>query len=314
MTRRKMLKKVGVGAGVGIAAVSTSRRKAAAKGRSGDEPVGFCLNTSTIRGQKLSLVEEIEIAGKTGYQGIEPWINEIEQYVEAGGKLKDLKKRIADLGLVVVSAIGFANWIVDDRRERAKGLETAKRDMDLVRRIGGARIAAPPAGAIRQKDLDPFKAAERYRALLELGDKTGVVPQLELWGFSEPLHRLGEVALVAVESGHPSARVLLDVYHIYKGGSDFHGLKLIEGSAIEVFHFNDYPADPPRSRIRDADRVYPGDGVAPLRSILRDIHRTGFRGMLSLELFNPEYWQRDALSVARTGLRKMRSAVKKSLS
>ena len=35
------------------------------------------------------------------------------------------------------SAIGFAQWLVEDDKARAKGLEQAKRDMDLVRQIGG---------------------------------------------------------------------------------------------------------------------------------------------------------------------------------
>jgi sugar phosphate isomerase/epimerase len=77
---------------------------------------------------------------------------------------------------------------------------------------------------------------------------------------------------------------------------------------------NDYPAQPPRAEITDAHRVYPGDGVAPLRELLRDLRRIGFRGALSLELFNREYWTQDALAVARTGLEKMRAVVRRSLS
>lgn len=273
----------------------------------------YCLNTSTIRGQELSLVEEIEITAKAGYQGIEPWVGKIRKYAESGNSLKDLKKRIDDLGLTVESAIGFANWIVDDDQRRAQGLEDARRDMDLLNQIGGKRIAAPPAGATGQTDMNLLKAAERYRALLELGDEMGVTPQVEIWGPSKTLGRLGEAVFVALESGHPKACILPDVYHIYKGGTDFNGLRLIEGSAIEVMHLNDYPADPPREAIGDADRVYPGDGVAPLKQILQTLHQTGCRAMLSLELFNREYWKQDALSVARTGLEKMREAVHKSL-
>ena len=71
----------------------------------------------------------------------------IEEYVKGGGSLKDLKRKIADLGLTVESAIGFPEWIVDDEARRAKGLEQAKREMDLVAQIGGKRLAAPPAGA-----------------------------------------------------------------------------------------------------------------------------------------------------------------------
>jgi 2-keto-myo-inositol isomerase len=185
--------------------------------------------------------------------------------------------------------------------------------MDLVRQIGGKRIAAPPTGATKQTDLNLHKAAERYRALLELGDQMGVVPEVELWGFSKSLGRLGEVAMVAIESGHPKACLLLDVYHLYKGGSDFNSIKLLNGAAIPVIHFNDYPAQPPRAEITDAHRIYPGDGVAPLKVLLRDLHAIGFRGMLSLELFNKEYWMQDGLTVARTGLEKMRAVVRSSL-
>ena len=175
-----------------------------------------------------------------------------------------------------------------------------------------ALVAAPPAGATKQADLNLFSAAERYHALLELGKEMGVTPQVELWGFSQSMKRLGELVFVAAESGHPDACMLPDVYHIYKGGSDFEGLRMINGAAIHVFHMNDYPDNPPRATIGDAHRVYPGDGVAPLSKILRDIDASGFRGMLSLELFNRDYWQQDALDVARTGLEKMREAVQKA--
>jgi 2-keto-myo-inositol isomerase len=58
---------------------------------------------------------------------------------------------------------------------------------------------------------------------------------------------------------------------------------------------------------------YPGDGVAPLASMLRDLRRIGFRGVLSLELFNRDYWKQDALKVAQTGLDKMRAVVRASV-
>jgi 2-keto-myo-inositol isomerase len=314
MTRRELLAQTGVAA-MGAAAFATTTTQASAAdqpARAKNEPFGYCLNTSTIRGQKLPLVEEIEIAAKAGYNAVEPWIGKIEEYMKTGGSLKDLAKRIRDHGMTVESAIGFAQWIVNDDAQRAKGMEQAKIDLRLVAEIGGKRLAAPPAGAQDRTDVNLFKAAERYRALLELGDQAGVVPQVEVWGFSKTLGKLSETALVAVESKHPKACILPDVYHLYKGGSDFEGLRLLSGDAVQVIHMNDYPADPPRDKIADKDRVYPGDGVAPLTQILRDMHAAGFRGYLSLELFNVSYWGQDALTVARTGLEKMRAAVQRA--
>jgi sugar phosphate isomerase/epimerase len=308
-SRRQWLTQTAASA-AGVAAVATAASAASAE--TPKPQVRYCLNTSTIRGQKLPITQVVDLAAKAGYQAIEPWMNELQQYQSQGGSLSDLKKRIADAGLTVESAIGFAEWIVDDDARRAKGLEQARRDMDLVKQIGGVRIAAPPAGATKEPRIDLFKAAERYRALLEVGREIGVVPQVEVWGFSANLSRLGETTLVAIEAQHPDACILPDVYHLYKGGSEFAGLKLLAGTGVQVFHMNDYPAEPPRATINDAARVFCGDGVAPLTQILQTMFAAGFRGVLSLELFNPEYYKQDPLQVVKTGLEKMQAAVAKA--
>jgi sugar phosphate isomerase/epimerase len=76
---------------------------------------------------------------------------------------------------------------------------------------------------------------------------------------------------------------------------------------------NDYPVKPPRAEIRDEHRIYPGDGIAPLKELLRDLRTIGFSGMLSLELFNREYWKQDPLEAAKTGLAKMKAVASASM-
>jgi sugar phosphate isomerase/epimerase len=278
------------------------------------EPFGYCLNTSTIRGAALPIDRELEIAAEAGYQAVEPWIEELERYISGGGTPAELRRRVDDLGLRVAGAVGFAEWVVDDDSGRAAGLERMKRDMDLVAALGGRFIAAPPFGAARPGQPKPElgRIPERYRAILDLGVQTGVTPILELWGFSHTLSRLAEVAYVATETAHPQACLLLDSYHLYKGGSGFGGLHLLNGAALPVFHINDYPDTPPRAEIDDAHRVYPGDGVAPLDELLRTLEAIGFRGFLSVELFNRDYWQQPAPEVAQRALEKTRAVVKRA--
>ena len=315
LSRRHLL--AASGATFGAALLAGGRTEAASKpaGTPGTVPFKYCLNASTIRGQKLGLAKEIDIAAQAGYSGIEPWIQTIQDYVKAGGKLADIRKQIEDRGLTVEGAISFPQWIVDDDAARAKGVEQVKREMDMLAQIGGKRIAAPPAGANGNNapNLDLLKAAERYRVLLDLGDQTGVTPILELWGPSKNLHRLGECMFVVIESGHPKAGLLGDVYHIYKGGSDLNGLKMISAAAMPVLHMNDYPANPPREKIADRDRIMPGDGIAPLTQILRGLCDKDGQTVLSLELFSQVYWEKDPLEVAKTGLAKMKAAVEKAL-
>jgi 2-keto-myo-inositol isomerase len=312
---RRSLLTAGVAA-VAATAIRADERKPEAK------PFAYCLNTSTIRigegawGKPRPITESIDIATKAGYTAIEPWIQELDEYVKGGGTLADLKKRFADAGLAVPDAIGFAEWVTNDDERRKKGLETAKRDMEKVLAIGGKRIAAPPVGATgggSRRDDPKFTdavtatvAAERYKVLLELGQSMGITPIVEVWGHSKSLGKLGETLLAAMECGKDGGAVLPDVYHLYKGGSDFGGLKLMSGAAIGIFHVNDYPKIE-RGKIVDQDRVFPGDGVAPLKNVFDTLRAIGYNGYLSLELFNREYWKQDPLEVAKTGLTKLKA-------
>ena len=303
ISRRRVL--TGGAASVGVALTLAPRTLEAA---SEPGPFRYCLNTGLLRGYELGVVEQLEIAGQAGYDGIEPWIPDLEAYQESGGSLAELRARITDLGLAVESAIGFAEWIVDDPAKRAAGLDQARRDMERVARIGGARIAAPPAGAVQGPALELAVVADRYRALLGVGEETGVVPQLEVWGFAANLSRLAESTFVVMEASHPDACLLPDVYHLYKGGSGFEGLRQLGPHAVQVFHLNDYP-NLPREQIADKDRVLPGEGVAPLGTILGILRDNGCAPVLSIELFNEGYWKRyDAPTLAAKGLESMKAA------
>lgn len=312
LTRREALMRTGALAGAALF-ISGARSAETPGAPSSGNAFRFCLNTATLRGHKLGIVKELEVASRAGYDGVEPWVESVQKYVESGGSLPDLRKRITDLGLTIEGAIGFAEWIVDDDERRAKGMERAKREMELMAKIGAKRFAAPAAGATNLPKLDLLKAAERYRALLDAGDQLGILPELELWGFSKNMNRLGECAYVAIETGHPKACILPDIFHMYKGGSDFHGLALLAPSAVQVLHMNDYPADPPREEIKDSYRVYPGDGTAPVVDILRSLRQSGGQRVLSLEVFNSDYWAQDPLEVAKTGLAKMKAVAQKAL-
>jgi sugar phosphate isomerase/epimerase len=79
--------------------------------------------------------------------------------------------------------------------------------------------------------------------------------------------------------------------------------------ALKAYHMNDYPADPPREAIKDADRVFPGDGIAPIPDILRKFHSVGASPALSLELFNKSYWEMPVMECAKVGLEKMKAVV-----
>jgi len=68
-------------------------------------------------------------------------------------------------------------------------------------------------------------------------------------------------------------------------------------------------ANPDRFEQGDADRVWPGDGVLPLVPMLRQLAAWGYERTLSLELFNPGYWELDPAENARIGLAKVKACL-----
>ena len=312
MRRREVLTSAVAALGATVVSSIASEVQApqatAPRSRPANEPFGYCLNTSTIRGNNLDIVGVIGAASKAGFHAIEPWIMEIDRYTSGGGTLKDLGKRIADAGLTVEDAIAFNAFLDDDDTRRAASMEKLKADMDKVAQIGGKRIAAPPGNNRAAVSLD--NAARYYREALEMGEKMGVLPLLELWGTHPVLGPLSHGIYVTVAAGRADASLLLDVFHLYKSGTPFTALKQINGASLHVMHLNDYPQATDPSTLNDSNRIYPGDGVAPLSQILRDLRDSGFRGYLSLELFNRDYWAKSADENLKTAMEKIRSTVR----
>jgi 2-keto-myo-inositol isomerase len=77
---------------------------------------------------------------------------------------------------------------------------------------------------------------------------------------------------------------------------------------LAIFHVNDVEKMP-KDKIEDANRLFPGDGVIPLKEIVDAVRSTGFDGVASVEIFRPEYWKREPGSVAREALEKSKKVL-----
>jgi 2-keto-myo-inositol isomerase len=163
-------------------------------------------------------------------------------------------------------------------------------------------VLTPP----RQWDeYNLYWAADRFRDLLEMGiNDYNVIPALNFLQFLPQNQKIGQAAAIALNADHPDAKIIPDTFHMYVGGSGWNGMKHLQGHFIAIFQINDVPAEPPREELEDEHRVYPGDGIFPLPEILQDLNKTGFDEFVSLQLFNPDYWEQDLLEVAKTGLEK----------
>ena len=278
----------------------------------GRSPWPICLDTATIR--PASLEEKVAIAARAGFDAIEPWEGELRSYEADGGSLRDLRRRIEDAGLFVPSVIGLWNAIPPTREGWDAGLPATRDRMRMASAIGAQQIQVIPQPDRAWSEFDLGWASARYRDLLEIGIADyQLVPAMVFVEFLPGCARLGQAAAIALDADHPQARIIPDAFHMHIGGSGFSGLRKIQGDFIAIFQFNDAPESPAKNELKDEHRVFPGDGILPLEQCLRDLRDIGFKRCVSLELYNPTYWERDLLEVAREGHEKTLRVIESAL-
>src|SRR5688572_21231201 len=99
--------------------------------QNGQSPWPICLDTATIRPAK-GLDRKVDIAIAAGYDAIEPWDSDLEEYEKEGGDLKQLGERIRKAGLFVPSMIGLWGCIPKNEEEFQKSLPATRNRMRMA--------------------------------------------------------------------------------------------------------------------------------------------------------------------------------------
>ena len=279
----------------------------------GHSPWPMCLDTTTLA-KELPLEKKIEFIAASSFDAMEPWDRELTAYEEAGGSLKDLGKSIRDKGLFVPSVIGLWGSLGNTKEDFESRLEEHHTRLRMIRDIGSEHVQIIPDLQKREtftKDI----GAWCYRriseiALNEYGLKTGIiflnaVPQLKT---------LSDAVDVGMMSGWPDAKVIPDTYHNYHGGTEPNALRMLNPDSIAIFQFADSPAGLERQDTWcDPKRVLPGDGVLPLVEQLKILYEIGYKGCVSLELYNPMYRKREPQEFLKEAHTKTLAVIKQAL-
>lgn len=262
----------------------------------------YCLNSSTIK--PTPILDKIRVAAEAGYEGIELWHDDMDQFISQGGTLDQIRAAVESAGLAVPTTIMLKGWFDTEGEEYEAGMRECERRILQAAAVGAPHaIAGPPHGLV-----DLRQGGERYRALLELGLKHGVRPAMEYLGFARQINTIEDALEIMTGSGHDEATIVLDPFHCFRGGGPMESIRKLRPAQIAMSHFNDAPAEPPASEQRDPDRVLPGDGIVDLKLYCDLLREIGYSSWLSLELFREDLWQQDPLEVARLGLERMRAS------
>jgi 2-keto-myo-inositol isomerase len=262
-----------------------------------------CLNTSTIR--PASLMDKIDAAAAAGFQAVELWNPDVFEYIEGGGTLQDVQDRLRERGLVVPSMIAIMGFVGNEDAGRDERLAEARRRMEQAKALGSpAIVVSPPLGT-----ADLAQCGRDYGELRAMGREVGIEPAMEFLGFVEQVNNIRTAREIMERAGDPSATIVIDWFHMVRGdGRDtmLEDLRALRAEQIAIVHLDDVPYRKPFPEMTDGDRVYPGDGDIPIADLFAVLEEIGYRGPVSLELFNEELWTQDPYQVARTGYEKSR--------
>ena len=154
------------------------------------------------------------------------------------------------------------------------------------------------------------------RTLSDYARPYGMKLCFELVGFNRSSVRSIEKADQIVRAvDRDNVGFVFDSYNIYLNGgnNDFSPLKNVQSEKIFAVHLMSGDDVPEEERGQDK-RCFPGSGVVDTTSFLKTLDEIGYRGMVSVETFRPEYWAKSPEWVIETAYKTTKKAVTDALS
>jgi 2-keto-myo-inositol isomerase len=266
-------------------------------------PRRWGLHSVTVKAAQAE--QFVALAAQAGFGGIEFRLDDIAVYTGAGGRLAVLARQIKEAGLTVIRVAFPVGWQGSEGQDRQMRFDGIRRTMDAARELGAETVGSPFA----LRSLDVPRAIADLREVAGFARAVNIPLSMEFLGFAERWRDIRSAWALVQQARMDNVHLLLDTFHLYRGGSDLADLRLVPASRIALVHVNDAPARPPQE-LQDTDRVLPGEGGLPLRTMFEAIHGHGYRGWYSLEVLGPAVWDRDPAQVARDGAMSLRAAVR----
>jgi sugar phosphate isomerase/epimerase len=246
----------------------------------------LCANTSSLAGHGAE--EAIRTIARVGYGAVEFLVTSTLMPQDASpARRQALRTLCADLGIVVAGANGVLpatgyRLLVDDERERRRGIHQMKQVIDMCAELGGRVVTVGSTGArnipegIGRETWWP-RAIDAYREWGEYAAPRGVRVTVEIinryeanWG-----RTIAEGLVFLAAADQPNLGLTIDTFHMNIEEGPFAAAIARGGEQIVHVH------------TADSNRQAPGLGNLPFRPLLTALRGADYAGYLSLELFDP---------------------------
>lgn len=245
---------------------------------------------SVILGGSPSLEDQLDIARRAGYDGLDVDINGLHRRAQETS-LAAVRDLFAGYGVAPAGSGLPVNWLApaDEFAAQLKALPPLARTM--------ADLSCPRTftwvSPTTDRDVAEFRAfaVDRFSAIAKVLADAGVRLGLEwigpqtcrksgtpfLWKMSHALGLIDDIGL-------DNVGLLVDSWHWYMAEDTLQELAALRPEQIVHCHFEDAP-DRPLAEQMDMEREVPGRGIMPLVEFCRTLRDIGYKDYLAVEVF-----------------------------
>lgn len=268
----------------------------------------LALNGATT--MRADLETDIRAAARAGFDYLEIWASKLREFLESNTTAR-LKELFDEHALKPYSINSIEHITFREADAHAKLLAECEELCRIALEIDCPYIVVVPSllpeGKTRGDVIE-----ESVRVLSELSSlasRFNVALAFEFLGQPNCSVQTLELASEIVkEVGRENVGLVIDSFHFYAGGSSFESIETTDAARLFIFHINDAEARP-REELQDKHRLLPGLGILPLKEIVGALRRIGYDRVASVEIFRPEYWERDPVELAEAAYASTRSLI-----
>jgi 2-keto-myo-inositol isomerase len=258
----------------------------------------IALNGATT--MHADLETDIKAAQEAGFDLIEIWAAKLREFLKTK-TVEDLKNLLNETNIEPYSI----NSIEHITFRNAEDHEKIKAETEELSSIAG-EIGCPyvvvvpgklPENAAKEEIID--ESVKVLNELADIAEKYNVSLAFEFLGQTDCSVQTLDLCNEIVEKvNRKSVGNVIDTFHFYAGNSTFEAIDKMNPDKLFIFHIND-AENLPKENLTDAHRLYPGEGILPIKKIKAHFDKIGYDRMVSIEIFRPQYWNEDPFEVAR---------------
>ena len=258
----------------------------------------IALNGATT--MRADLETDIKAASGAGFELIEIWAAKLREFLKTK-RVADLKNLLEENNLEPYSINSIEHITFRNREDYEKIKAETEELSKIASEINCPYVVVVP-GKLPENATEEEVIDESIRVLNELADiaeKYNVGLAFEFLGQTDCSVQTLDLDKKIIEKvNRKNVGLVIDTFHFYAGNSSFEAIETLDPQKLFIFHIND-AENLPKEKLTDAHRLYPGEGILPIREIKERFDRIGYNRMVSIEIFRPEYWNENPFEVAK---------------